>query len=669
MEPANLRLGRGIVDVLEPAVRREWLLTDGAGGYAMGTVAGSLSRAYHGLLIAATEPPLGRTLLVGGLVEELTTSSGRTVALHSQRWADGAVDPRGFELLEAFELRGSSAVWTYALAGILLEKRVLMPRTPPATTLVVYTLCRAPDPGLRIVIRPLCTWRDHHAPGLQTEAPSLAVGSRRLAVRFPWGEPIHVRASSGTAGGGGEWHLGFRLDVETERGLADVQDLYAAGSISAVLEVGESLALSLSLDESFDPGSWRELEVTERARTTGLLERAGAREDPVAIRLVLAADQFVVARRRGPTVIAGYPWFGDWGRDTFIALPGLALDTGRPELSAGLLRAFAGHIAGGLLPNRFPDRGGAPEFNTADATLWYVEALRAHVEATGDGTLVDELWPVLEDIVECHLRGTAHGIATDPGDGLLRAGEPGVAVTWMDARIGTWVVTPRVGKPVEINALWHNALRCLAGWAGSRTSGHDYAALAERVATGFDRFWNPATGYCFDVVDSPAGDDPSVRPNAVIAAAVHHTPLSAAQVAAVVAVAERSLLTSMGLRSLSPDEPGYAGRYRGDVAGRDAAYHQGTVWPWLIGPFVGAHLRVHGDPAAARGLLIPLLDHIADAGLGSVSEIADGDAPHTPRGCPWQAWSVAAVLRAWRQTAPVAAQAPVETSPSVRPRP
>jgi predicted glycogen debranching enzyme len=659
MEPAHLRLGRGIVDVLDPAGRREWLLTDGAGGYAMGTVAGSLSRAYHGLLVAATDPPLGRTLVVGGLVEELTTSPGRTVALHSQRWADGAVAPRGFELLEAFELRGSSAVWTYALGGILLEKRVLMPRTPPATTLVVYTLRRAPDPGLRIVIRPLCAWRDHHAPGLQTEAPSVAVGSRRLAVRFPWGEPIHVRASAGTAGGGGEWHVGFRLDVETERGLADVQDLYAAGSISAVLDVGESLALSLSLDEAFDPGSWRELEVTEGARTTGLLERAGAREDPVAIRrLVLAADQFVVAREQGPTVIAGYPWFGDWGRDTFIALPGLALDTGRPELSAGLLRAFAGHIAGGLLPNRFPDRGGAREFNTADATLWYVEALRAHVAATGELSMVDELWPVLEHIVDCHLRGTAHGIATDPGDGLLCAGEPGVAVTWMDARIGTWVVTPRVGKPVEINALWFNALRCLAGWAGSRTSGHDYAALAERVATGFDRFWNPATGYCFDVVDSPAGDDPSVRPNAVIAAALHHTPLNAPQVAAVVAVAERSLLTSMGLRSLSPDDAGYAGRYRGDVAGRDGAYHQGTAWPWLIGPFVAAHLRVHGDPAAARALLIPLLDHLADAGLGSVSEIADGDAPHTPRGCPWQAWSAAALLRAWRQTEAAPARPP-----------
>ena len=388
--------------------------------------------------------------------------------------------------------------------------------------------------------------------------------------------------------------------------------------------------------------------------------------DPGWVRqLVLAADQFAVARGDGGTVIAGYPWFGDWGRDTFIALPGLSLVTGRPELAAAWLRTFARFVDAGMLPNRFPDAGETPEYNTVDATLWYVEALAAYVEATGDEGIVDELWPVLEEIVGRHLEGTRHGIGVDPADGLLRCGEAGVQLTWMDAIVDGWVVTPRAGKPVEVNALWHSALRHLAGWARTRSTAHDHAALADRVAAAFDRYWNAQRSYLFDVLDGPDGNDAAIRPNAVIAAGVAHTPLRLQQLVAVVALAERELLCALGLRSLAGGEPGYAPRYAGDRHARDAAYHQGTVWPWLLGCFVVAHLRARGDAGAVRSIVETLAAHVVDAGVGSVSEVADAEPPHTPGGCPWQAWSVAEALRAWRMSsrAPVDSRRPVPPEP------
>jgi predicted glycogen debranching enzyme len=389
----------------------------------------------------------------------------------------------------------------------------------------------------------------------------------------------------------------------------------------------------------------------ERARTAALLTRSAIADPPPWIaRLLLAADQFVAVRAGLETVLAGFPWFGDWGRDTMISLPGLALATGRPEVAAGLLRGFARYLQGGLLPNRLPDVGEQPEYNTVDATLWYVEAIRAYHAETGDDALLGELWPVLDDILAAHVAGTLHHIGMDPADALLHAGEPGVQLTWMDAKVGDWVVTPRIGKPVEVNALWHNALQTLGAWSSRLRLPlrNDAAALAARVAAAFDRYWNADTAYLYDVLDGPDGDDASLRPNAVIAAALPGTPLSAARVAAVVTRAQRDLLTSLGLRSLAPGEPGYVSLYIGDLRSRDAGYHQGTVWPWPVGSFVLAHRRAFGDRDAARAFLAPLADHLCDAGLGSVSEIADASPPHTPRGCPWQAWSVAEILRAWR---------------------
>ncbi|MBI1734493.1 MAG: glycogen debranching protein, partial [Candidatus Rokubacteria bacterium] len=382
--------------------------------------------------------------------------------------------------------------------------------------------------------------------------------------------------------------------------------------------------------------------------------RAWAPAAPAWIaQLVLAADQFVVRRARpgepdGMSVIAGYHWFGDWGRDTMIALPGLTLVTGRADVGATILRTFARVLDQGLLPNRFPDRGGAPEYNTADATLWYVEAIRAWRAATHDDGLVKDLLPALEAVLDWHRRGTRHGIAMDPADGLLRAGEPGTQLTWMDARVGDDVVTPRIGKPVEINALWLNALTTVAGFARARgRPAREWETLAKRVRRSFDRFWNAPRGYCYDVIDGPGGDDDALRPNQVFAVSLPVSPLDAARQRAVVDACARHLVTSYGLRTLAPAHPGYCAACTGDVRRRDAAYHQGTVWSWLLGPFALAHHRVYGDRAAARAFLEPLAHHVADYGLGSIAEIFDAEPPHAPRGAIAQAWGVAETLRAW----------------------
>jgi predicted glycogen debranching enzyme len=371
---------------------------------------------------------------------------------------------------------------------------------------------------------------------------------------------------------------------------------------------------------------------------------------------MLAASQFVVRRPRpgqpdGSTIIAGYPWFGDWGRDTMISLPGLTLTPGRHEIARRILRTFAQFVDQGMLPNRFPDEGAEPEYNTVDATLWYFEAIRAYHNATADTSLLSDLYPVLQSIVEWHRRGTHYHIGVDPTDGLLFAGEPGVQLTWMDAKVGDWVVTPRVGKPVEVNALWYNALRTMAGFA--RRLGQDagsYDRMGDQVKRSFARFWSETAGYCYDVLDAPDGDDLALRPNQLFAASLPHSPLTREQQRAVVDICARHLLTSHGLRSLAGHDPAYVGHYGGDQRQRDGAYHQGTVWSWLIGPFVSAHLRVYGDAELARSFLRPLVYHLADHGVGSISEIFDGDPPFTPRGCIAQAWGVAELLRAWQET-------------------
>ena len=370
--------------------------------------------------------------------------------------------------------------------------------------------------------------------------------------------------------------------------------------------------------------------------------------------LVLAADQFIVRRPvdgdpDGRSILAGYHWFGDWGRDTMISLPGLTLTTGRYDVAAKILRTFAKHVDQGMLPNRFPDYGEMPEYNTVDATLWYFIAINAYVDATDDEALLRELFPVLREIIDWHKRGTRYSIHMDPDDSLLYAGEDGVQLTWMDAKVGDWVVTPRTGKAVEINALWYNALRIMADFARLLGESPDeYIGLADQVQVSFSRFWGSDVGYCYDVIDTPDGTfDAQLRPNQLFAVSLPHSPLDAAQQRAVVDVCARRLVTSLGLRSLAPDSAAYRGRFQGNPHERDGAYHQGTVWAWLIGPFVEAHLRVYNDPAQAQQFLVPFIHHLADYGVGSISEVAEGDDPHQPRACIAQAWSVAEVLRVW----------------------
>jgi predicted glycogen debranching enzyme len=660
--------GREVCGDLDTAERREWLCTNGLGGFASGTVAGTLTRRYHGLLVAALAPPLGRTVVVAKLEEDVEYA-GRTWALGVNRWADGTVAPHGYRELERFGLDGTTPVWTYACGDALVERRVWM--EPGAnTTYVRYALGRGGS--LTLALRALVNYRDYHATtrgeGWQMDVAPVPGGLRVRA--FDGAHPVLLLAPGAEARAEHAWYRRFALARERERGLDAEDDHLFAGTFRVTLRARESLTVVLSTEES--PGADGEQAWTRRqAHERDLLRRwtrgwPGAATAPAWVRhLVLAADQFVAQRPApgepdGMTVIAGYHWFGDWGRDTMIALPGLALATGRPELAVRILRTFARFVDRGMLPNRFPDGSEAPEYNTVDATLWWIEAIRATHAVTADDALLRDLFPVLEDVVAWHRRGTRFGIGEDPGDGLLRAGEPGVQLTWMDAKVGDWVVTPRIGKPVEINALWYNALRAMAGFARRlRRPAADWDAAAERVRVSFARFWYTRGGYCYDVLEGPGGDDAALRPNQVLAVSLPDSPLTPAQQRGVVDACARDLLVSYGLRSLSPVDGAYCGRCTGPQLERDGAYHQGTAWGWLLGPFALAHARAHGDAAVARTFLEPMAHHLADYGVGSIAEVFDGDAPFAPRGCIAQAWSVGETLRAWQTLA----------APSRAPRP
>ncbi len=671
--------GRESCGVLDAALRREWLVTNGIGGYASGTISGAATRRYHGLLLAALHPPLGRTLVCAKL-DEWVEHEGVAYPLACNVFQDGTVDPRGYHNLESFELDGTIPVWRYALADCLLEKRVFMAHGHN-TTYITYRMLRGEQP-VRLAVLGLFTHRDYHdllespawSPHLEICAEESAVTGTYLADGtldgivqvFDDATPVYIRCQV-TDGSGrlvssiqievlGDTYKNFFYSVERERGQDDHEDLLAVGRAYFEFGPDQLVSLTITTETSQPDGAWTVL-AAERTRQAELMARAGVGHEPAWVQqLVLAADQFVVARGEGHTVIAGYPWFTDWGRDTMISLPGLTLSTGRPELAVSLLRTFARHVSQGMLPNRFPDAGealGDQDYNTVDATLWYFEAVRATVEATGDDALLRELYPILADILAWHERGTRFGIRVDPADGLLYAGEPGVQLTWMDAKVDDWVVTPRQGKAVEINALWYHALHVMASFAERLGEpAQPYRARAARVQAAFAKFWNDAAGWCFDVIGGPHGNDAALRPNQLLAVSLQPSPLTPDQQKQVVDSCARYLVTSMGLRSLAPFEPGYVGIYTGDRYARDGAYHQGTVWAWLIGPFVEAHLRVYADPVLARSFLDPFSHFMLDAGLGSISEIADGDPPFTPRGCPWQAWSVAEALRAWRLCRP-----------------
>jgi predicted glycogen debranching enzyme len=657
----GIEFGREICGHLDIAQSREWLVTNGIGGYASGTVAGLLTRRYHGLLVAALNPPLGRTLLLTKL-DETALYDNLTYPLHSNRWADGSVNPQGYRHIESFALEGTIPVWRFACADALLEKRICMEQGAN-TTYIQYTLHRATQP-LTLNLKALVNYRDYHGDtqnkGWQMEIKPVEQG---ICVRAnPEAIPFYLFSDSANVFPAHNWYYGFDLAVEKYRGLRDKEDHLHAATLEIALNLGESVTFVASTDKK--PNLKGEIALQLRQiQEQKLIEfwqasrPINAKKAPAWIeQLVLAADQFIVDRPlpenpNGKTIIAGYHWFSDWGRDTMISLPGLTISTGRPEIARSILRTFARYVDRGMLPNRFPDAGEKPEYNTVDATLWYFEAMGIYYQATEDDDLLKELFPILAEIITWHCRGTRYNIQMDATDGLLYAGETGVQLTWMDAKVGDWVVTPRRGKPIEVNALWYNALGIMAKFARQLGKPHqEYEARLERVLAGFSRFWNPQTGYCYDVLDTPDGDDASLRPNQIFAVSLPESPLNPAQQKGVVDACGRMLFTSHGLRSLSPAHPQYQGYYGGNQLQRDGAYHQGTVWGWLLGAFVLAHLRVYGNLPLAREFLAPMANHLTAHGLGSLSEIFEGDAPMTPRGCIAQAWTVAEVLRAWVAT-------------------
>jgi predicted glycogen debranching enzyme len=659
----SIDFGREICGTLSSAESREWLVTNGIGGYASGTVAGLLTRRYHGLLVAALNPPLGRTLLLTKL-DEVAAYADCSYPLHTNRWSDGSVDPHGYRQIEEFTLEGTIPTWRFACADALLEKRIWM-QQGANTTYVRYTLIRATQP-LQLKIDALVNYRDYH--GItQTDDWMMSVEPFDRGMRVtanPGAMPLYLSSDVAVATPTHNWYYNFQLAVERYRGLSDRENHFHAATFALKLDPGRSVTFVASTEAiNLDGDTALQL---RRAADRNSIDLWQATRPPNSHtpnwidQLVLAADQFIVDRPvpgspSGKTIIAGYHWFGDWGRDTMISLPGVAITTGKPAIARSILRTFAKYVERGMLPNRFPDAGELPEYNTVDATLWYFEAVNSYYAATQDDELIRELFPVLAEIIDWHCRGTRYNIQLDETDGLLSAGEVGVQLTWMDAKVGDWVVTPRIGKPIEINALWYCALRTMAKLARQLgKSAEYYNSIADRTLASFSRFWNPTTGCCYDILNSPDGNDATLRPNQILAVSLPgssangHAPLlTPIQQRGVVDVCGRLLLTSQGLRSLAPNDPRYQGHYGGDRLARDGAYHQGTTWGWLIGAFAIAHLRVYENPAQARQFLEPFAHHLSAHGLGTCSEIFDGDAPMTPRGCIAQAWTVAEVLRAW----------------------
>ncbi len=660
---AAIQFGREVCGNLEAAESREWLVTNGIGGYASGTIAVGMTRRYHGLLIAALQPPVGRMHLVAAL-DEIVRCAGAEFALATHVWASGAVEPKGFQHIDGFRMEGTTSLWTYAPGEARLEKRVWM-QQGANTTYVQYTLLEGSAP-IEIDLKALVNYRDFHASthagDWKMRVDPVEHGAR--VVAFEGAVPFYLKSAEAACETRHEWYRDCFLAAERERGLDDREDHLFAALFRTKLRAGESLTIVATTEEraSLDGKAAR----AQRAAHEGKIAAAWSTESesisagsPEWLRqLVLAADQFIVERALpdepdGRSVIAGYHWFGDWGRDTMIALPGLTLATGRPEVARQILLAFAKYVDAGMLPNNFPDAGGKPEYNTVDAALWYFEAVRQYFAATRDMQTLQRVFPVLAGMIDAHVKGTRYRIHVDPTDGLLYAGEAGVQLTWMDAKIGDWVVTPRTGKAVEINALWINALETMTQFARVlKTSSDFYVGLSNKAKDGFHKFWNAQRQCCYDVIDAPGlGNDASLRPNQILAVSLPVSPLPREQQKAVVDICAAQLLTPYGLRSLAPGEAGYQGHYGGGPRERDAAYHQGTVWAWLLGPFALAHRRVYADRMAATRFLEPLGAAIQRYGLGTLGEIFDADAPFAPKGCIAQAWSVSEVLRAWVELA------------------
>lgn len=647
-----IQIGSDICGDPAQALSLEWLETNGIGGYASSTVSGANARRYHALLVAAARPPVGRVVLVSKFEETLITPLGR-YDLSTSRYPD-VIDPDGFRYLVEFRL-DPFPVWTYSVGGIVVERSLFMVHGENTTVIHWRVLDRDDrDAAVTFDVRPLITSRDHHHLGVDRSMfdEKYEIGTDVVSISPLAGHPpIWIAHSEASVSEERHWYRNFEYTIEEERGFDHREDLYQPFRLS--FDLSDEVVVILS-DHQKNAADAEKLKAAEIKRRAELVARSGMAKQYWP--LVLASDQFVVDRGGGKTVIAGYPWFSDWGRDTMIALPGLTLACGRPEIARDILEEFGRHISEGMIPNRFPDEGETPDYNTVDATLWYFEAIRAYTEKTSDLSLVRDLYDRLVNIIDWHLLGTRYNIRVDD-DGLLNCGHPHTQLTWMDAKVGDQVFTPRTGKPVEIQALWYNALVSMADFARALGDerGPEWTAMAERAKASFlPAFWNESAECLCDVVNG-GEQDTSIRPNQIFAVSLRHSMLDDNEAKKIVRAVESALLTPFGLRSLERSDPRYVGVYIGSPYERDSGYHQGTVWAWLLGPFIDAYRRVHSsDPnleERVAEMIGPLLEHLHGACIGQVSEIFDGEKPHHPRGCPAQAWSVAELLR-------VIAQAP-----------
>jgi len=627
----GIAFGREVCGTLDESASREWLVTDGLGGYACGTVAGLRTRRYHGLLVQATAPAGGARSLGLAALDTVVVIGDQRVRLATHEWVGGAVDPRGHEHLASFDLDDGVPRWRYDLGPVQLEVELAMAHGV-CTVGVVHRLLAG---EATLEITPLCTWRDQHGDRFAGSDP--AVEPSRSGFVFE----SAYRVEGPDFRPGGSWYRGVYHREEAARGLGASEDLWSAGTFRATVTAGESFGVVATTELGSTPPDASSVVADARARAAALAVRAGA-DDHVGRVLAVAADRFVVTTSNGPTAVAGYPWFGEWSRDLFTSYEGLFLCTGRAEEGRAVLRRAAASVSEGMLANTADV--GTLEYNTIDATLWFLHALGRHVALTGDLDLAAELAPTVVDVLSAHVAGTRFGIGVDHATGLLRGGAEGWALTWMDARIDGRPVTARAGFPVEIEALWINALGAAADLVDRL--GQDaraWVTLRDQAVSSFGQRFRLGTSGLADALDPTGAAVAERRPNQLLAASLPHGPVTDPDEAALIVTACRAdLVTSIGLRSLSPSDPGYRGRHRGGPADRDAAYHQGTVWPWLIGPYCDAVRRAAGDTSR---VLDGLELHLSEFGLGSVSETADGDAPHAATGCPFQAWSVAELIR------------------------
>jgi predicted glycogen debranching enzyme len=634
----------------EKASSREWLETNGIGGFASSTISGANTRRYHGLLTAATRPPLGRITMLSKFEETLIVD-GKIFELSANQFPD-KIYPEGFRYLKSFRL-DPFPVWIFEVEGIEIEKKIFMLHGANTTVCrwKIKNQSQIANRKSQIELKPLLSFIDYHA--LQRENdrinPSFETSENQISVQ-PYSEmpALYFAHNAANVEKTGFWHRNFEYAIERERGFDFREDLFQPFALTFDLSGAATIIVSTEKQNASDAEKFQKSEIERREN---LIETAGANDD-FTNQLALAADQFIVSRGDGKTIIAGYPWFSDWGRDTMIALNGLTLATNRTEIARNILLEFSKHISQGMIPNRFPDAGDEAEYNTVDATLWYFEAIRAYVEKTVDYDFVREnLYEKLINVILWHLQGTRYNIHVDT-DGLLYAGAAGTQLTWMDAKIGDYVATPRRGKPVEIQALWYNALKIMADFAekfGDADDKAKYESMAAMTKETFNQvFWNETEQCLFDVVEN-GNRDGSVRPNQIFAASLPHSMLSIGRAQKVVEKVEKELLTPFGLLSLSPRDAQYRPIYIGSPFERDSSYHQGTVWAWLIGAFVDAYRKVNlnGNKLDSRveEILSGLKTHLTETGVGQISEIFDAQEPHNPRGCFAQAWSVAEVLR------------------------